>query len=317
MRIVVVMDPPETVLVDEDTTFALMLAAQARGHRIDYCRIHDLVLEDGVLSAAVRQAFAERDPERPLRLADEELLPLAEADVVFMRKDPPFDEPYLFATLLLEQVRGETLLVNDPRALRDANEKIYATYFPDLMPSTLIASDKARIKAFLARNGGRGVLKPLHGRGGEGVFALQEGDPNLNGIIETLTAFGTRLAMAQRFLPEVQTGDKRILLLDGEPLGAILRVPQRGDLRSNIHVGGRVEAATLDDDDRRIIAAVAPRLRADGLAFVGLDVIGGKLTEVNVTSPTGIQQMSRLDGVDYEGRVIAWLEERVAAGARA
>lgn len=308
MRIVVVMDPPSTVKVDEDTSFALMLEAQSRGHEVDHCLIHDLFLDGGRVWARVRRAHCERNPAQPITLGPPEDVDLADVDVVLMRKDPPFDEAYLNATLLLEHARGKTLLVNDPRGLRDANEKIYATYFPEQMTDTLVTSDKARIKAFLARLGTRAVLKPLHGAGGEGVFALDPTDPNLNAIIETVTRGETRLAMAQRYLPEVVNGDKRILLLDGEPLGAILRVPQGGDLRSNIHVGGRVQAAEIDDDDRRIIDALAPRLRADGLIFVGLDVIGGRLTEVNVTSPTGIQQMARLSGQNLPGRVIDWLE---------
>lgn len=312
MRIVVVMDPPSTVKIDEDTSFALMFEAQQRGHEVDHCLISDLFLDRGRVWARVRRARCELDPARPIALGAPEDVDLAAVDVVLMRKDPPFDEDYLWATLLLEHARGETLLVNDPRGLRDANEKIYATYFPELMTDTMISSDKARIKAFLARLGTRGVLKPLSGAGGEGIFALDPSDPNLNAIIETVTRGGRQLAMVQRYLPEVVEGDKRVLLLDGEPLGAILRVPQGGDLRSNIHAGGRVDAAELDDDDRRIIAAVAPRLRADGLIFVGLDVIGGKLTEVNVTSPTGIQQMARLMGENVSARVIEWLERRSA-----
>lgn len=311
MRIVVVMDPPSTVKVDEDTSFGLMFEAEQRGHRVDHCLIHDLYVEDGRVRAFARRATCRRDPKAPITLGEPEDVDLcSDVDVVLMRKDPPFDDDYLWATLLLEHARGHTLLVNDPRGLRDANEKIYATYFPELMPETLISNDKARIKAFLGRIGDRGVIKPLSGAGGEGIFALTKDDPNLNPVIETVTRGGRQLAMAQRYLPEVTQGDKRILLLDGEPLGAILRVPQGGDLRSNIHVGGRVDAAELDDDDRRIIEAVAPRLRADGLFFVGLDVIGGKLTEVNVTSPTGIQQASRLSGENLEGRVIEWLEQR-------
>ncbi|MCZ7684124.1 MAG: glutathione synthase [Sandaracinaceae bacterium] len=312
MRIVVVMDPPSTVKVDEDTSFALMLEAESRGHRVDHCLISDLFLDRGRVLARVRPASCRRDPARPITLGEPEDVDLGEVDVVLMRKDPPFDYDYLWATLLLEHARERTLLVNDPRGLRDANEKIYATYFPDLMTDTLVSNDKARIKGFLARLGSRGVLKPLHGAGGEGVFALDTSDPNLNAIIETVTRGGRQLAMAQRFLPEVAKGDKRILLLDGEPLGAILRVPQGGDLRSNIHAGGRVETAELDDDDRRIVATLAPRLKQDGLFFVGLDVIGGKLTEVNVTSPTGIQQMSRLSGRNLEARVVDWLERRAA-----
>lgn len=312
MRIVVVMDPPSTVNVDEDTSFALMLEAQERGHRVNHCLIHDLYLDGGRVCAEVRRAHCQRDPAEPIRLGEPEEVDLADVDAVLMRKDPPFDDDYLWATLLLEHARGKTLLVNDPRGLRDANEKIYATYFPELMTDTMVTSDKDRIKAFLRRLGTRGVLKPLSGAGGEGVFALDPADPNLNAIIETVTRGGRQLAMVQRYLPEVVKGDKRVLLLDGEPLGAIMRVPQGGDLRSNIHVGGRVEAAEIDDDDRRIIEAIAPRLRADGLIFVGLDVIGGKLTEVNVTSPTGIQQMARLMGENLCRPVIEWLERKAA-----
>jgi glutathione synthase len=180
------------------------------------------------------------------------------------------------------------------------------------MPETLVSADKAQIRAFVERVGGRAVLKPLDGAGGEGVMALTTGDMNFNAIIEATTRHGKRMAMAQEFLPAVRTGDKRVLVLDGQPLGAILRVPKQDDMRSNIHVGGSVVQAAIDDEDRRIVATLAPRLRQDGLHFVGLDVIGGKLTEVNVTSPTGIQQMTRLDGVNYSAQVIAWIEARVA-----
>ena len=186
-------------------------------------------------------------------------------------------------------------------------------HFPECMPTTTVDSDKARIKEFVQRVGGRAIIKPIDGHGGEGVFALREGDKNINGLIELVTHGGARLAMVQAFIDEVTEGDKRILLMEGEPLGAILRVPRGDDVRSNIHVGGSVVKATLTEADRAIIAAVAPRLRADGLYFVGLDVIGGKLTEVNVTSPTGIQQMMRLDDEDYAGRVIAAFEARVAS----
>ena len=312
MHILVVMDPVSTVSVDEDTTFSIMLEAQRRGHRVDHCDAADLVLDRGVLLARVRRATCSRQSEPPIQLGPPEELAVSEVDVVFIRKDPPFDDDYMWATQLLEHVRGGPLLVNDPRALRDANEKLYATYFPDLMPETLVSSHADRILAFVSEMGGRGVIKPLSGKGGESIFALFEGDPNINAILETVTENGARLVMVQRYLPEVSVGDKRILLLDGELLGAILRVPQGGDLRSNIHVGGRVAEALINSDDRRIIEAVAPRLRADGLAFVGLDVIGGKLTEVNVTSPTGIQQASRLSGENLEAKVIEWLEKKRA-----
>ncbi len=313
MRIVVVMDPVSTVVVDEDTTFSLMLEAQERGHRVDHCLVQDVELEGDRPFATVRRAELARDPSAPVTLGEPEPFYLEEADCVWIRKDPPFDVEYLWLTLILDKVRDQTLVVNDPTGIRAANEKLYACHFPELMPRTLVTSRKGRIRAFLEELGGPAVLKPVDGHGGAGIFRVALGDGNLNAAIETVTREGTRVAMLQAFLPEVVKGDKRILLLDGRPLGAILRVPQGGDVRSNIHVGGRVEAAELDASDRRIVERVGPRLRADGLAFVGLDVIGGKLTEVNVTSPTGIQQTSRLSGVNCEAQVIDWVEARVDA----
>ncbi len=322
LRILVVMDPPETVQVDADTSFALMEEAEGRGHRVDHCLIQDLFAEAGPVQKAhragarVRRASMSREPGRaPITLGPPETVWLDDVDAVLMRKDPPFDSSYLWATQLLELARGKTLLVNDPRALREANEKLYALHFPEQMPATLVSSDKDQLKAFMRAQGGKAVLKPLSGAGGEGVFLLKDDDLNVNAIIETVTHVGKRVAMVQEFLPDVVRGDKRVLLLDGEPLGAILRVPKKDDVRSNIHVGGSVEKVALDEHDERIVAALRERLRADGLYFVGLDVIGGRLTEVNVTSPTGIQQMSRLDGVNLSAKVIDWVEERVRAGA--
>jgi glutathione synthase len=315
MRIVFVMDPVSKVIVDEDTSFALMLEAEGRGHRVDHCLVQDVYLENGTVAAKVRPATMRRDRERPVTLGDAEDINLADVDVVFVRKDPPFDPEYLWLTLLLEHLRSHrTLIVNDPRGLRDANEKLYATYFADFMPATLATADKVRVKRFVERVGGRAVIKPIEGFGGGGVYVLDSSDLNLNALIETVTRDGQRIAMVQEFIPQVSEGDKRILLLDGEAIGAILRVPQKGDARSNIHVGGVVEAAELDDRDRAIVQAVAPRLKSDGLWFVGIDVIGGRLTEVNVTSPTGIQQASRLMGENLEARVIEWLEHATGAG---
>ena len=315
MHFVVVMDPPSTVIVDQDTSFALMLAAQGRGHRVDHCLQRDLYLDRGKLYARVRPARMQTLREQPIVLADPEDVCLHEVDAVLVRTDPPFDSDYLWATLMLDRVKADTLVVNDPHGLRQANEKLYACYFPELMPRTLVASDKARIKAFVREVGGKAVIKPLGGAGGEGVMSLSEGDMNLNAIIEATTHGGKRVAMAQEFLPAVRQGDKRILLLEGEPLGAILRVPQADDVRSNIHVGGTVVRAEITLAERRIIDTLKPRLLADGLHFVGIDVIGEKLTEINVTSPTGIQQMSRLDGEYYAERVIAWIETRARAHA--
>ncbi|MFO0714226.1 MAG: glutathione synthase [Sandaracinus sp.] len=317
LRLLVVMDPPETVLVDADTSFALMEEAQARGHRVDHCLITDLFATadpatgERRAGARIRRASMFRDPAlAPITLGAPERVWLDEVDAVLMRKDPPFDANYLWATQVLELARGKTLLVNDPRGLRDANEKLYALHFPAQMPATLVSSDKDDIKAFLHAHGGKVVLKPLSGAGGDGVFLLRGDDLNVNAIIETVTQVGRRMAMVQEFLPDVVRGDKRVLLLDGEPLGGILRVPRKDDVRSNIHVGGTVEKAPLDAHDLRIVRALRDKLREDGLVFVGLDVIGGRLTEVNVTSPTGIQQMSRLDGVNLSAKVIDWIEAR-------
>jgi len=311
MRIAFVMDPVSTVIVDEDTTFALMLAAASRGHEVDFARLGDVHLDRGVLRAHLRRAHPQRVAEDPIPLDPPRTVDLETGvDAIFIRKDPPFDSPYLWLTLLLERLRDRVVLVNDPRGLREANEKLYAAWFPDVMPETLVAADRQTIRAFVDDVGGQAVIKPVDGHGGAGVFALRSGDGNLNGLIDAVTGDGRHVAMVQRFLPEVTKGDKRILLVDGRPLGAINRVAQGGDIRSNIHVGGRVEDAELTDADRRIVERVAPLLAADGLVFVGLDVIGGLLTEVNVTSPTGIQQMSRFAGQDLAQDVIAALERR-------
>jgi glutathione synthase len=311
VRIAFLMDPVEHVLVDKDTTFALMLSAQARGHEVLTFGPRELFARGPDVFAALHRTRVRRT-ERPGHATVEPavITNLRDVDAVFIRTDPPFDAHYLYATLLLEKLRGEVLVVNDPRGLRDANEKLYAMHFSEVMPRTLVACREAEIRAFIDELGGPGVIKPLDGAGGRGVMVLDPADKNFRSIIETLTDDGRRFAMVQEFLPAVRVGDKRVLLLDGEPLGAILRVPRADEARSNIHVGGSVVPCALDDDDRRIIAALGPRLRQDGLVFVGLDVIGGKLTEVNVTSPTGIQELSRFQGDDPEGKVLAWTEAR-------
>jgi glutathione synthase len=309
LHFVVIMDPPATVIEDQDTSFALMLEAQAQGHRVDHCLQRDLYLDRGKLHATVRRATMQQGRGQPIALAAAEDICLHDVDAVLVRTDPPFDSDYLWCTLLLDRVKEDTLVVNQPHGLRQANEKLYACYFPELMPRTLVTSDKQKAKRFMAEVGGRAVIKPLGGAGGEGVMVLADGDLNVNAIVEATTHHGKRMAMVQEFLPAVREGDKRILLLEGEPLGAILRVPQHGDVRSNIHVGGSVVKADITPAEQRMIDTLAPRLLQDGLWFVGLDVIGGKLTEINVTSPTGIQQMSRLDGVNYSARVIEWITQ--------
>jgi glutathione synthase len=314
MRIVVVMDPPEAVHVEGDTSFALMAEAARRGHLVEHCLAKDLVLDQGRVFARVRRASMREEARPPIALGLAEEVSLHDVDLVLVRTDPPFDTPYLWCTQMLERVVGDTLVVNHPRGLREANEKLYACHFPDLMPRTIVTSEAERIRGFVREVGGRAVVKPLDGRGGEGVMALGEGDPNFNAIVEQQTHFGTRVAMLQEYLPAIREGDKRILVLEGRPLGALLRMPQGGDLRSNLHIGGVAVKATIDAADQRIVERLAPRLLADGLWFVGLDVIGGKLTEVNVTSPTGIRQMSRLDQIDYPAQVLDWLEAKAAKG---
>jgi glutathione synthase len=240
------------------------------------------------------------------------------ADLVLQRTDPPVDTEYVTATQILALCR-RALVLNRPAGILAANEKLYACGFPELMTETLVTREIGQLVDFMAKLGGEMIVKPLGGKGGEGVFHLHHDDRNLFSILEQSTAFGARRVMAQRYLPEVRQGDKRILLLDGEPIGAVLRVPRERETRSNLHVGGRPERTGLDADDRRIVAALAPALLRDGLFFVGIDVIGGRLTEVNVTSPTGVQEINALEGVRLEERILDALEARLdgaASGSR-
>lgn len=303
-----VMDPPATIDPAADTTFALMLEAQSRGHRILYVDPADLGVDHTRVRARVTPITVRRESVPCYALGEPRFTWLDdEVDVALQRKDPPVDAEYVFATQILSLCR-RTLVLNRPEGILAANEKLYALHFPDLMPETLVTRDIAELGAFLEKLGGEMVVKPLDGRGGEGVFHVATGDRNRNSILEQSTRFGTRRAMAQRYLAEIARGDKRILLLEGEPLGALLRVPSERELRANLHVGGRAMRAAIGAEDRRIVERIAPRLRADGLFFVGIDVIDGYLTEINVTSPTGIQEMGRLDGVAYEARVLDRIE---------
>lgn len=314
MRFVFVMDPVSTVIVDEDTSFALMLEAQARGHRVDHCLPRDVGLRGKNVLARVRKATMRLDPNEPVALADPEDIDLVDVDAVFIRKDPPFTDEYLWLTLVLDHLEGSTLVVNNPRGLREANEKLYAHHFPEIVPPTIMTSHRDEVLRFLSDVGGKAVIKPIDGHGGESVFLLSNGDSNLNGLIESVTHNGARNAIVQSLIPEIyDEGDKRILLVDGELLGVVARMPSKGDLRSNVHVGGSAAPAEVTDGDREIVAAIRKRLLADRLFFVGLDVIGGKLIEVNVTSPTLIQQMSRLMGENLATPVIERLEQKVLA----
>ncbi|MEM6788721.1 MAG: glutathione synthase [Myxococcota bacterium] len=313
MRILFVMDGLERVDPEKDTSFGFIQAAAERGHTNLHCLIHEVSADGDRVRAPTRELRIDASglsfaAERPAwcDLADD-------VDAVMIRKDPPFDDAYLYATLILERVKAHTLIVNDPRGLREANEKLYALNFSHWMPETVVTSDRERIHAFVASAGGRGVIKPLDGAGGFGVVGLRQDDGNARAIVDLLTREGAALAMVQRYLPSVAEGDKRVLMLDGEPMGAILRVPPEGELRSNIHVGGRVVPTELTERERALVADVGPRLREDGLFFVGLDVIGEHLTEVNVTSPTGIRELSAFEGRSRSADVIAWMEQRLSS----
>jgi glutathione synthase len=311
MRFVYVMDPMDRVLADKDTTFAFLRASLARGHQSLHCEPRDVYLKDGDVHARVREVTVSDTPPH-YTLGEARDVRIADVSAVMVRKDPPFDSEYLYLTLMLERARNRTVIMNDPRGLRDANEKLYTLHFSRHMPRTMVTSDRTRILEFVDELGGQGVVKPLDGAGGSGVMMISRSDKNTRSILDVLTLEGKRLAMVQEYLPKVREGDKRVLLLDGEILGAILRVPRADDLRSNIHVGGTVEKCVVTVKEREIVADIAPRLVEDGLWFVGLDMIGEKLTEVNITSPTGIQELSRHLGRDMAVPVIEWIENRAA-----
>jgi glutathione synthase len=314
MRLLFVMDPLDRLVPDKDTTFGFIEAAAALGHECFHALIHGVERRSGAGANEVSvQARRIRVAGGALSLdAAAERVNVAELDAVFIRKDPPFDAAYAYATQLLEGVRGHTLVVNDPRGLRDANEKLYALEFPRWTPRTLVSADRAALHRFVDEVGGRAVIKPLSGAGGFGVLSVAVGDSNARAIVDLHTREGRELAVIQEFIPAVTKGDKRVLLLDGEPLGAILRVPAKGELRANIHVGGSVEPTELDAREKELVAHVGARLKADGLYFVGLDLIGGFLTEVNVTSPTGIRELSTFVGRSVSEDVIRWAERKTS-----
>lgn len=292
IRLGIVMDPIERISYKKDSSMAMLWAAKARGWTLHYFEMQDLYQVDGEARGRGRQLDVFQDPERWFAFGEEVDLPLRELDVILMRKDPPFDNEFVYATYLLEQAeRGGTLVVNRPASLRDCNEKFFATLFPELAPPTLVSRRADIIREF-ARTHGDVILKPLDGMGGSSVFRHREGDPNLSVILETLTAHGTQQIIAQRYLPGIKDGDKRILMIDGEPVPYCLaRIPAAGETRGNLAAGGRGVAQPLSDRDREIAAIVGPQLRERGLLFVGLDVIGDYLTEINITSPTCIREI--------------------------
>jgi glutathione synthase len=299
LRIAVQMDPIASVNIDADSTFALMLEAQARGHAMWHYHPRDLALLSGRVVAHAQPVTVQRVKGDHFALGAAEELDLGAVDVVLMRQDPPFDMAYITATHILEHIHPRTLVVNDPGAVRNAPEKLYVTHFPELMPETLISSDIRQIRKFREKHGDI-ILKPLFGNGGAGVFHVRPDDPNLNSLLEMFTERSREPLVIQRYVPDVRQGDKRIILVDGQALGAINRVPAAGEARSNMHVGGRPEPTKLTDREKEICAAIGPELKKRGMIFVGIDVIGGYLTEINVTSPTGLQEIARFDGVRLE-----------------
>ncbi len=309
-----VMDPIESVDVRGDTTFVLMLEARRRGHRVLYVDPQDVTVAEGQAVARARPVLGlRREQGRHVDLGDaEEVVLDAATDLIFQRVDPPVDAEYITTTQILSLCR-RALVLNRPEGILAANEKLYALRFADLMPETRVSQRISELRAFMAELGGEMIVKPLDGRGGEGIFLLHEGDRNLVSILEQSTAFEGRRVMAQAYLPAVRKGDKRIILLEGQPIGAVLRVPEHHESRANFHAGGRPAKTTLTERERQICARLAPELLRYGIRFAGIDVIGDWLTEVNVTSPTGVQEINALDGVQLERQVLDAVEKRLEA----
>jgi glutathione synthase len=300
VRLLFIVDPLDKLALAGDTSYALMLEAAARGWDVWTCQIEHLGLvhDDAIADASPTIVIDATTPADAFQIEAAQTRHLADFDVVLMRKDPPLDVRYLHTTWILEHARGKTLLVNDPRGLRELNEHLAVLRFPHLTPPTIVTRSTARLREFQREQGGAIVVKPVDGYGGLGIFVVRDGDMNASSILESSVAIdqpGARWTIAQKYLPEAAQGDKRIILADGEPVGAVLRVPGAAEARGNLHVGGRAVKTTIDARDREIIDAVAPMLREQGQILVGLDVIGGMLTEINITSPTGVRQASRLD----------------------
>ena len=309
MKIAFQMDPITTVNINADSSFRLAEEAQRRGHSLFYYSADMLAFQEGTLTARGHKMHVQRVEGTPAILEPEEEVALSDFDVIWLRQDPPFDMHYITTTHLLDLVHPKTLVVNDPFWVRNYPEKLLVLNFPDLTPPTTIARDLETIKAFKAKHKDI-ILKPLYGNGGAGVFRLDEGDRNLSSLHELFTGFSREPLIVQKFLPDVSNGDKRVILVNGEPVGAINRVPAKAEIRSNMHVGGRPEKVGLTDRDREICAKIGPLLRKKGQIFVGIDVIGDYLTEINVTSPTGIQELERFDGINVAEKIWQVIEAK-------
>jgi glutathione synthase len=309
LAVAIQMDPIERIDIDADSTFVLALEAQRRGHGLYHYLPTELSYDHGRIKARARPLQVRRERGNHFTLGTPEVLDLRTFDVVLMRQDPPFDLNYVAATHLLERVHRDTLVVNDPVSVRNAPEKLFVTQFAELMPPTLITYDFSEIRAFRAEHKDI-IVKPLYGNGGAGVFHIDPDDENLNSLLDLLAQTVREPLMVQRYIPEIKQGDKRIVLIEGRAAGAVNRIPPAGDARANLHVGGRAEKATLSRRDLEICEALGPVLAEQGLVFVGIDVIGDWLTEINVTSPTGLQEIDRFDGVALEASLWDAIEAR-------
>jgi len=308
-RLGIVMDPIDRINIRKDSSFAMLLEAQARNWSLYYMEVDDLYLRDGEAFARTRTLEVERNASSWFRFGEPADQSLQDLDVILMRKDPPFDQEYVYATYLLEIAEASgVLVVNKPQSLRDANEKLFTAWFQHCCAPTLVARDAERFKRFLKEQGDI-ILKPLDGMGGRSIFRVKAGDPNLNVILETMTCNGGRFIMAQRYLPEIRTGDKRILVIDGEPVPfALARIPAEGETRGNLAAGGRAEGRPLSERDIWLAGQIGPVLKERGLIFVGLDVIGDYVTEINVTSPTCIQELDALFDLNISGQLLDCIE---------
>ena len=309
LDVAVQMDHVSTVSIAGDTTFALSLEAQRRGHRLFHYTPDRLTQDNGRVFARVEEMTVRDEKGNHFTLGDPVRADLSEMDVVLLRQDPPFDMNYITTTHILERIHPRTLVVNDPAWVRNSPEKIFVTEFPDLMPETLITRDPAEVAAFRRAHGDI-IVKPLYGNGGAGIFHLAEADRNLSSLLEMFLQMFREPFIVQRYLPDVRKGDKRIILVDGQPVGAINRVPAEHDSRSNMHVGGRAEATKLTNREQEICARIGPSLRERGFLLVGIDVIGDFLTEINVTSPTGVREVKRFGGADIAALFWDAVEER-------
>lgn len=309
----IVMDPIQRITIKKDSSFAMMLAAQARGWQILYMEQQDIFLSEGNVFAEMRSVTVKEDANNWFELGEKVTRPITDVEAILMRKDPPFDMEYIYSTYLLEQAQAAgVLIVNNPQSLRDANEKLFTAWFPQCCPPTLVTRQKHLIREFHQKHGDI-ILKPLDGMGGASIFRVNAGDPNFSVIVETLSDMGKRSIMAQRYLPEITDGDKRILMIDGEPVDyALARIPADGETRGNLAAGGRAEGRPLTERDRWICSQVGPTLREKGLIFVGLDVIGDYLTEINVTSPTCIRELDREFGINIGADLMTAIDKHLS-----